>query len=131
ASDADALHIASPGNMSQNGEGGLPSLQEEQGEMDASRSARDWQVLASTTEIAASVFNAIPTVKAAGEPFGVGLGASFGGPFLAGISSAIARYQQGKGAQDSYDASHAGKIAGFVRRQQEWVLQSNLAAKDI
>lgn len=131
ADDAGASLIALPGTLSQSAEGGLPLLAEEQGEMDSSHSARDWQVLASTAEISAGLFNSIPHFEAAAKPWGIGVGISYGGQFLAGISSALARYRQLLSAEDSYDASHSGKIAGYVRRQQEWVLQSNLAARDI
>src|SRR5215469_9045293 len=45
--------------------------------------------------------------------------------------SALARKYQMLAAQDTYDASHAGKMAGYFRRQQEWSLQNNLAATEM
>jgi Tc toxin complex TcA C-terminal TcB-binding domain len=120
-----------PGSIRQGAEGGLPLLEQEQNELDSSHSARDWHVIAATSEIAASIFGAIPTVAVDGKPFGVGLGASFGGPFLAGIASAIAKYQELLAAKDTYDASHAGKMASHFREQQRRAVESNLAAREI
>lgn len=129
--DATAPHLDLPGKIKQGAEGGLPLLNEEQNEMDSSQSARDWQVIASTYEISAGLLHAIPNIDIAAKPWGVGGSIAFGGHALGSIAAAMARYQQNLAAQDSYSGSHAGKIAGYVRRQQEWTQQFNIAAKDI
>ncbi|MEG3838650.1 hypothetical protein [Microcoleus sp. herbarium14] len=131
ADDATAPHIDFPGKIRQGAEGGFPLLNEEQNEMDSSHSARDWQVRASTTEILANFMHYIPDFTIATHPFGLGVDIVTGGTAWGIALSAIARYQQNLSAQDSYDASHSGKVAGYWRRQQEWTLQFNLASKEI
>jgi hypothetical protein len=112
-------------------DGGTRLLQEEQSELDSSHSARDWQVQAGTTETLAGLMHYIPDFPICTEPFGVGVQVVTGGTYWGMALAAISRYQKNLGEQDSYDASHAGKLAGYFRRQQEWSQQSNLAAKDI
>ena len=129
--DATAPHLDLPGKIKQGAEGGLPLLNEEHNEMDSSKSARDWQVIAATYEISAGLLHSIPHFETAAKPWGVGVGISYGGQALGAIASASARYVQTKATKDSYSASHAGKMAGYVRRQQEWTQQFNIAAKDI
>jgi hypothetical protein len=55
----------------------------------------------------------------------------FGGDHVGPAFQAIAEYQRSLSGQDSYDASHAGKVAGFQRREQEWAFQSNSVAGEI
>ncbi len=129
--DTTAPHIDLPGDIRQGAEGGLPLLIEEQDEMDSSRSARDWQVKASSVEILASQLHAIPHFETSAKPWGVGGGFSYGGLALGTAMSGFAKYFQSLSAQRSYDASHAGKMASYWRRQQEWTQQFNVAAKDI
>jgi hypothetical protein len=131
ASDATAPRLDLPGKIKQGSEGGLPLLNEEQGEMDSSHLARDWQVIASTYEISSGLFHAIPNVDIAAKPWGVGGSVDFGGQALGSIAAAMARYRQNLASQDSYNASHSGKIAGYLRRQQEWTQQFNIAAKEV
>ena len=110
---------------------GTRLLQEEQSELDSSHSARDWQVRSSFLETLASALHLVPYLNIKTAPLGVGLGIGYGGEHLGSATSAVARYIQNLSAQDSYDASHAGKMAGYFRRQQEWTLQSNLAGGEI
>jgi hypothetical protein len=111
-------------------EGGTRLLQEESLELELSHSARNWQWLASAVEIESNVSFYIPTVTLAGHPFGEGVDVQFGGATIGPALAAVARYLQSLSAGETYDASHAGKMAGYFRRQQEWSLQSNLAASE-
>ena len=103
----------------------------EQNELAASHSARDWQVRASTTATLASLSYYIPTVGVHLQPFGPGGSVSFGGQHIGPAFQAISQYQSNLATQDSYDAAHAGKLAGFQKREQDWAFQSNLAAGEI
>ncbi len=114
-----------------NVEGQIQLLPKESSELESSHSARDWQVMASTTEILAGIMSMIPNFKIASEPLGVGLATTWGFSNLVSGLSALARKYQMLSAEDTYDASHAGKMAGYFRRLQEWWLQSNLAAGEI
>ena len=118
------------GQLKQGAEGGLPLLEQEQTEIDSSHSARDWQVLASTMKTLASLSHYIPTFAVSLQPLGLGGQVEFGGPHVGPALSAIAGYQENLGAQDSYDASHAGKIAIHWRKVQEWTHQSKLAEQE-
>ena len=100
-------------------------------ELSASHSARDWQVRASTTATIASLSHYVPKFGVDAKPLGVGMHIEFGGDHVGPAFSAITEYQRNLAAQDSYDASHAGKLAGFQRREQDWSFQSNLAAGEI
>jgi peptidoglycan hydrolase-like protein with peptidoglycan-binding domain len=108
--------------------GGVFLIDEERQELDASHSARDWQVIASTTEILASLSHYIPTLEI---PIGAVVKAQFGGVHVGPGLSAIARYQSTLGAEDTYDAAHAAKMATFKRRQQDVAHQANVAAREI
>jgi hypothetical protein len=111
---------------------GTRLLQEEQNELDSSHSARDWQVQASILESLASVLSYIPGFSLGAEPLGVGSRVLLiSGGMLGAAATAVAKKWENFAAQDTYDASHAGKMAGYFRRQQEWQQQSNLAAGEI
>jgi Tc toxin complex TcA C-terminal TcB-binding domain/Neuraminidase-like domain len=112
-------------------EGGTRLLQEEKHELELSHSARNWQWLASAMETLSSVSFYIPTTTIDAHPFGEGVDVMFGGATIGPALAAAAKYLQDLSAGDAYEASHAGKMAGYFRRQQEWSLQSNLAASEI
>jgi peptidoglycan hydrolase-like protein with peptidoglycan-binding domain len=107
---------------------GAHLIDEEAQELSSSHSARDWQVLASTMEILSGLMHYIPSFT---TMIGPGVELSFGGRDIGPSLTAIARYQQTLGAKDSYEAGHAGKMSNYARREQEWVLQSNTAAREI
>ena len=103
----------------------------EQQELTASRSARDWQVRSSVTATIASVSHYIPTLGVDFEFWGMGGHLEFGGEHVGPAFEAISKHQSNLAGQDSFDASHAEKIAGFQRRELDWAFQSNLAAGEI
>ncbi len=109
-------------------DGGVFLIDEEMQELASSHSARDWQVIAATTEILAGLVNSIPMFS---FPVGVPVTMSLGGATTGFVLGAIARYQNSQASQDSYDASHAGKMATYKRRQQDYTFQANLAAREI
>lgn len=100
-------------------------------ELEASHSSRDWQVRSSAVETAAGLSHYIPTFNTNISFWGLGVDIAFGGQHVGPALAAIARYQQSLGSQDSYDASHSGKVATWQRREQDWAFQSNLAAGEI
>jgi hypothetical protein len=123
--------VGIPTQQTLTSDGGTRLLEEEQNELDSSHSARDWQVLASTMEILSGLSHYVPTFKLALHFWGLGADVAFGGLHIGPALAAVARQQMNLSAQDTYSASHAGKMAGYFRRQQEWSLQSNLAANEI
>ena len=119
------------GQLKQGAEGGLPLLEQEQTEIDSSHSARDWNVRASTTKTLASLSHYIPLFSVKTSFWSMGVDLHFGGEHVGPALSAIAGYQESLAAQDSYDASHAGKVANHWRKVQEWTHQSKLAEQEI
>jgi len=111
--------------------GGKIVSSHEKKELEASHSARDWQVRSSTTSTIASLAHYIPKISVDLKPIGIGGGVEFGGDHVGPAFSAIAEYQRNLAAQDSYDATHAGKLASYQRREQDWAFQSNLAAGEM
>lgn len=109
-------------------EGGVFLIDEERQELDASHSARDWQVTAASTETLASLSHYIPTLDVRVSPI---VTMAFGGQHVGPALNAIARHQAMLGAEDAYDASHAGKMGSYKRRHQDYAHQANLAAREI
>jgi hypothetical protein len=128
-SDIPLLTI--PTQPAQNAEGGLPLLQEEQDELDASHSARDWQQSAASIEVIAHELAYMPDVEAAAKPMGAGVGVTWGMHNIIAALTATARQQADQSAQEVYNASHAARMATYFRRQQDWSQQCNLAAGEI
>ena len=128
----DAIQLAQIPTQTSTVEGGTRLLQEESLELELSHSARDWQSRAATTDLLASNSYLVPTFYVDFHYWGIGgHNTMLGGDLIARSLVAIAREFQDLSASDTYDASHAGKMAGYFRRQQEWSLQNNLAASEI
>lgn len=111
--------------------GGRIVSSHEVNEMKKLKSARDWQDRAGDTETAASLSYYIPTFTTQGQFWGVGVSLEIGGSHVGPAISAIARYMQNRGAQDSYDAGTAARMAGYQQRELDRAFQSNLAAGEI
>lgn len=109
-------------------EGGVFLIDEERQELVSSHSARDWQVISATTEVLASVSHFVPKLE---WIVGAGVTMAFGGEHVGPALTAIGRYQALLGAKDTYDASHAGKMGSYKRRQQDYSHQANVAAREI
>jgi len=120
-----------PLDVSVSTEDGIHLSKEEQTELESSHSARDWQVRASTTETIASLSHYVPSFSADFHFWGLGGTIKFGGEHVGPATAAVARYQQNLGAQDSYDATHAGKMATLKIREGERAFHSGQAAAEI
>jgi peptidoglycan hydrolase-like protein with peptidoglycan-binding domain len=112
-------------------EGGVFLIEEEKQELSASHSARDWQVIATSTEALANISHLIPNFAIVTAPWGAGIKTEYGGQHIGAAINAIARHQSGLGIEDTYDASHAAKMAGYKRRNQDYAVQANLAGLEI
>jgi hypothetical protein len=111
--------------------GGAHLIDEETGELDSSHSARDWQVRVATTEMLAGTLHYIPNFVIKTAPFCVGTQIEIGGRHIGPAIGAIVRFQKNKGDQDSYDSTHFRRMAEHARREQQWVLEANLAGQEI
>ncbi len=115
----------------ESGEEGIRLTGQEKSELDLSSRAADNQENASDNEMRASILSMIPGFGAHFSPFGTGGSINFGGSNLASGVSAIARRLQGLASKYTSEASKSAKIGSVVIREREWILQNNLAAKEI
>jgi len=113
-------------------ESGLKLIQFEKEEMDKASSARDLQIGIGALETLASIFHVIPSVKADGKPFGIGVTTTvFAGTNIANAAQAVARGLQ-IGANDlSYQSTNAGRKGGFLRQLQDRIQQANISGYEI
>lgn len=110
---------------------GLKLIKSEKQEMDKADEAAGWQIGIGITESLASLLNLFPLLATDVKPFGVGVGANFGGSNLGGAASAIARGMQTYSSHLSYQSSSAQRKGGFLRQLQDRILQANLAGYEI
>jgi hypothetical protein len=87
--------------------------------------------VAGQLDLLGSGLGLIPQFTIHAKPLGVGAGTGFGGVQLARMASLLGGVARAVSERQSYDASRAAKMAGYARREQEWALQSNLAAAEI
>jgi Tc toxin complex TcA C-terminal TcB-binding domain len=93
--------------------------------------AAENQSTAGIIEAFSSSMNLIPGFGVSFQPFGTGGTMSFGGSNLAGYGSSFARVFQWASQRLAHLSSQANQVASSVIREQDWVLQYNLAAKEI
>ena len=125
-SGASITEISLPSDKG-GGDGDKKLLSYEKQDLAKSEEAVDDQGTASTWEILANVGYYVPEVQA--EPWGVGM--SFGGSHIGPALQAISAEYQRLATKSTSEAAKASKLGAFFRREQEWVLQANLAAKEI
>jgi hypothetical protein len=93
--------------------------------------ARDKQRDATNVDVIFGVLGMLPNLGVDIEPFGVGGHIEFGGPLLSAVGRTLATAIRGAADQDTYDGGRAGKIAGYQRRDLDFVQQSNQAALEL
>ena len=103
-------------------------LAEEQSELDSSQSASAQQGTIEGMQRIIALWSLIPNTTLNSEPMGVGVSVTWGSQNLIESARGYVGVDQTQATESSYDAAHAGKMAGYYRRQLEWTLQSNLAA---
>ncbi len=112
-------------------ESGVKLISKEQNEINKLNEANNQQHKAAMAELLASILHVIPTAKADGTPLGVGVGGFWGGTQLGNAMNAFAKGFQLKSSKFSHEAVISSKMASYIRREQDWTLQANLAAKEI
>jgi hypothetical protein len=112
-------------------ESGVKIIPKEKQEMDFSAQSTDALLNANAAEMLAGILRLIPQFKANLSPLGVGVGDSFGGIQLGAIAEFAAKAFQSTSSLNSFYASTASKMASFIRREQEWVFQANMTAREI
>jgi hypothetical protein len=103
----------------------------EQNELSYLNTANDFLLSATTAEGLAGGLRIIPQVGAHATPLGVGVALGFGGVQLGGMAESAAKVLQTFASEYTYQANVSAKMAGYFRREQEWVYQANLAIREI
>jgi len=112
-------------------ENGVKLIGREKEDIDKSEESKWWVTGANTGELLAGILNLFPKIDVNGQPLGVGISAGFGGQNLGAATSAIAKAAQIYGQLLSLEGNQASKMASYIRREQDWTLQANLAAREI
>lgn len=99
----------------------LALLQQASGDLFASLSA----------DIISGLLGLIPQFDGEGTPMGVGAGVGFGGRELSWFAGSLARTFATSSQMNSLASTQAAKMASYIRREQEWTMQANMAAREI
>ncbi len=110
---------------------GIKLIKKEKEELEKTEDARHWQIAGQSLELAAAVSHALPNIVIHGTPIGVGSAAAWGGTNLGNALGAAGKALDFVSGFRTYEAQKAARTAGFIRRQQEWAFQANLAAREI
>lgn len=113
-------------------ESGVKVIPKEKQEMDYSEAAQYTQLAGNAVETLAGVFHLLPDFGILGSPLGIGTTTQFPtGQKISDSMSAIARAILGASSFLSAQASSAARMASYIRREQDWVFQANVAAREI
>jgi hypothetical protein len=93
--------------------------------------AHDFQIAASASDAIGAVLAVIPQIEGNVEPMGCGASVGFGGQQLHSMMSSLSSIARLAGEQFSYEATNAGKIGSYSRRELEWTFQGNSAKAEI
>jgi hypothetical protein len=93
--------------------------------------AREKQKDATDLDVIFGVLGMLPNMGVDIEPFGIGGHVEFGGPLLSAVGRTLAAAIRGAAEQDTYDGGRAARIAGYQRRDLDFVQQSNQAALEL
>jgi hypothetical protein len=113
------------------GESGIRLIPKEKEDLDKSEAAKWVTFGAGMAEILAAIFHLFPQIDGEVTPLGVGAGAWWGGQNLGAGTSALAKAASTVATFLSQEAAQAAKTASYIRREQDWTLQANLAAREI
>ncbi len=112
-------------------ESGVKLIPKEKEELDKSEAAKWVNFGAGMAETLAGIFHLFPQLDGEGTPLGVGAGAWWGGQNLGAGTSALAKAASAVATFLSQEAAQAAKTASYIRREQDWTLKANLAAREI
>ena len=109
----------------------LRLLEQERGEIESMAKAQSSTQGASNHRKVAALWQAIPQLSISIKPLGMGAGTSVGGSNRAAVTSAQAEFHQSQSSQYGYHANLESKVAQHILRENDWTLQSNLAALEM
>ena len=100
-------------------------------ELDKLGMVRDFHIASSSLEALGSGLAIIPQFKAHAQPMGCGATVSFGGQHLHSMASGLAAISRAIAEEYSFEASKAGKLGSYARRELDWTFHSNSAKNEI
>jgi hypothetical protein len=113
-------------------EGDIKSLsRREVEELNKLEMARDLQQVANGINALGAVLALIPQLSAHVQPMGCGATIKFGGDNFVFNTDSLASATRAIAEEFSYEATNAGKLGSYSRREQEWTFQSNSAKGEI
>jgi len=119
-------------SLSGTSENGVKVIPKENLEMNLNEAAQYTQLAGNAIETLSSIFHLLPDFDIMTSPFGVGTKVKVtGGQQLGDSFGAAARGILGVGNFLSAQAASASRMAGFIRREQEWVFQANNTIREI
>ena len=113
------------------GERGVKLIPKEKEDLEKAESAHIAQTTSASLEALAGILHLIPEFGVMGAPFGVGAKVLWGGQHIGAATSALAKVAGIVSSQFAYEANRASKMGSFVRRDQDWVMQANMASREI
>jgi hypothetical protein len=129
--EGTAPPLETPPTLDISDDDGTPLLKKEKTEREQLRAAQDKTQLATHLDNSASVVYSLGDINFATKPFGVGGGYSIGGAHIGRALQAAGGFLRGQGAARSYQAGKSARAAQLALRHADWVLQSNLAAREV
>ncbi len=124
----DAQAVAGAATLEKDG---VKMIAQESNALDQEGTAKDWRMAASIAQAAAALGSMVPSFRTEAAPWGVGVGAAFGGQNLAGAANAAASVFQILADAAITGGSRASRLAEFIMRAHNWKLEANLAAREI
>ena len=123
------LKLKQDGN--DDGDTKLQLLSKEKESLTLSKWAKRLKIIAGSVELAIPIMVAIPTLKGYLEPLGLGTGLETGGTHFAKILKASLKAMKTTSQLLDGYAAKAATLGGYMRREQQWAFQANLAASEI
>jgi hypothetical protein len=112
-------------------DGGHKVSPEEGHELDLLEATQIVQDIALVIDQTGSALNMIPDIEAAAKPWGLGAGVTIGGSNIGRMFLGMASATRGIAGRVGHEASLAGRMGNFSRREQEWALQRKNAAGEL
>ena len=129
--DTVITDVACPVDISLSTDSGVMLIPAEKNELDNLATSNTYLINANQAEMLAGVLRLIPQLDADATPLGVGVGAGFGGVQLGAVAEFAAKALHSQSSSAAYAANVSAKMASYIRREQEWVFQANLAIREI
>ncbi len=117
-------------NLSNEERGRILNTQEAS-ELTKLREARAEHEIAANYDRMAGVLSQIPDFGGNAEPMGVGATITFGGRALAAAMNFRSSFNKSNADRLTYVANTTAKVGSYIRREQDWAFQSNLAAGEV